>query len=684
MRGIPACSPSGGFSFVRFTAIVITPLRVFILFIACASTALAETRVRIEGLQRKSGDQVLRLLGERLIHVRNKPASPSRADDAAFLVRQSLRNDGYSTADVDWRIVSPEEIVLTVREGERLGLGKVEIRGAPDSDAERRMTRLFESRAERDRPFGMSDPPFREEDIETGLGLLRQDLQAQGYWAAQAELVERRDGERVVDLVVRVDPGPLHTIGSSVNRSVDGRGVVRARTTSEPFVGRPATTMNLNALRLEMETAFTSRGYPDATIRMGRRLENNRFIPEFDIDLGVRVRLLEVKTAGLKRTSETRVLRRFRALEGEWYDEAAMNRRVSSLLATGAFSAVRIETEEVEPRRIHSTLHLEEARAKEVSLALGFGSYEGVIGRATYSDRNLFGQLLGFSTGVEVSERGVLGETRLTDPWMFRRDLSGTLRHFALSYSREGYDSLETGLEGILGWKWGDHYSAELSVGGSLVSIRGAGLPRAELGETQYLNPRVRFTQTYDRRDSPVMPEKGWHLSMPIEIGSAIGDNNTGYVRTGIAGAWYYRIDRNHQLALGGSADIIVPTGDSSELPIDLRLFSGGARSIRSFPERELGPSVSGFPTGGEASWTTHAELTRRLAGSLKATAFVDAGALGRDYSDFASADIEVAVGLGLRLDLPIGPVRLEYGHNLTRDPGEPSGTLHFAIGIAF
>ena len=43
-----------------------------------------------------------------------------------------------------------------------------------------------------------------------------------------------------------------------------------------------------------------------------------------------------------------------------------------------------------------------------------------------------------------------------------------------------------------------------------------------------------------------------------------------------------------------------------------------------------------------------------------------------------------MAIGLGLRLDLPIGPVRLEYGYNLTRDTGEPIGTIQFAIGMTF
>jgi outer membrane translocation and assembly module TamA len=82
--------------------------------------------------------------------------------------------------------------------------------------------------------------------------------------------------------------------------------------------------------------------------------------------------------------------------------------------------------------------------------------------------------------------------------------------------------------------------------------------------------------------------------------------------------------------------------------------------------------------------WAATAEITRAIAGSLKAVAFVDAGSLARNYQDIASSPIELAPGLGLRFDLPIGPVRLEYGYNLTRDPGEPAGAVHFAIGCAY
>ena len=117
---------------------------------------------------------------------------------------------------------------------------------------------------------------------------------------------------------------------------------------------------------------------------------------------------------------------------------------------------------------------------------------------------------------------------------------------------------------------------------------------------------------------------------------------------------------------------------------MDLRAFNGGARSVRSFPERELGPSFGGDPYGGDFSWAVNTELSRNIAGAVMLVAFADAGAVTGSYIGQRQGGLELAAGLGIRFDLPIGPVRLEYGHNLTQDAGEPSGTWHFAIGTTF
>ena len=40
--------------------------------------------------------------------------------------------------------------------------------------------------------------------------------------------------------------------------------------------------------------------------------------------------------------------------------------------------------------------------------------------------------------------------------------------------------------------------------------------------------------------------------------------------------------------------------------------------------------------------------------------------------------------GVGLRLDTPAGPVRLEYGHKLDRRAHESAGELYLSFGVPF
>ena len=169
--------------------------RVMLLLALTALPAAGETRVRIEGIQHKSEAQALELLGGRLTHVRASPASAPLADDAAFLLRQLLRKDGFADATVDWRIAGREEIVLRVREGGRRSLGQVTVTGVPKEEA-KKFARLFAKPAEKDRSLGGGPPPFREEDVETGLSFLRQEFNARGYWAATAAVTARAERSR--------------------------------------------------------------------------------------------------------------------------------------------------------------------------------------------------------------------------------------------------------------------------------------------------------------------------------------------------------------------------------------------------------------------------------------------------------------------------------------------------------
>ena len=654
-----------------------------ILGLALSGFVSAETKIDIRGMTSKSEREVLQLMGDRLIYVREKPASPWRAADAAFLVTEILRNDGYNNVRVAPKVEAPDRIALIVDEGERLALGEVKITGEGDA---KQLAMLYALPAKKDTPIGAGAPPFREEDVETGLGFIKQQLQSEGYWSAEATITDRvtDTGSGTVNVTIAVDRGERFTIRKPTVHSPDGRGVKRAATTWEPFIGEWATTEQINGLRAAMEEAFVSRGYPDAKIRMESSLGSASYQPAFFIDLGTRVRLLEVHSEGLKRTNPERVKRIMEPLEGEWYDQAAMNGKVKRLLATGAFDSVRVETYEVSNKRIDATLHFHETKAKEITLAAGAASFNGPLFRAGYTDRNFRGSLRGFSAGMELSGRGALGEVKLTDPWWLGTETAHTLRLYSLVKAYDGYTSLEGGLES--GWKWepSPRRRMELVAGYSFVTVSEDGLPANLLGETDYNHLRIAFTHTWDHRDSVILPKSGWHFGIPVQVGAVIGDTMETYAKVGMEGGYYYPLNDTYHLGVGGFANWVFPSEGIQSLPVDLRVFNGGARSVRSFPERELGPSFGGDPYGGDFSWVVNTELSRAVTGSLTAVAFFDAGAITGNYTGLRQDGLELAAGLGLRIDLPIGPVRLEYGHNLTKDAGEPGGTWHFAIGATF
>lgn len=659
--------------------------QIIILWTLSALTCMAETRVHILGMRDKIEAQVLDMMGGRLEHIRASPASPPLTDDAAFILRQLLQKEGYADASVDWKINGRDEVALIVNQGSRLSLGNVRVNGVPEEDA-KKFVQLYTKPADTRRLFGGDAPPFREEDVSTGLSYLRQELNARGYWQAEAELKMRTPNASTgaVDLIIEVRQGPLFHMGRPRVTSAGAAHSKEAAEAAQPFIGRKATTAHVNGMRAAVERMFIQSGYPNAVIQMSRTLESGKFIPEFTIVLGERVRLGHLKIEGLERTSGTRISDRFDGMEGDWYDEAAVNIRLRELLGTGAFYSARVETMPAGDGVIDATLHFDETRAREITLGAGVGSYQGLITRAAYTDRNLFGRLIGLNAGMELSFLGLLGEVRVTNPWLFASDVSGTARAYALIYNREGYVAYESGLDAQLRWKFGKHYQLELLAGTSLVNLDEDGLPLSELGETNYSHSKFRITHKLDFRDNPVLPKSGWHLQSPLEIGSAIGEFSTSYVMTSLSGGWYHKLNRLYDIGIGGEFALLIPSGDGDDLPIDLRLFNGGGRSVRSFPERELGPQVDGYPTGGEAMWNTNFELIRKITNTVSAVAFIDAGALSRDFDGIDSADLEVATGLGIRLDLPIGPVRLEYGFNLTRDAGEPAGAFHFAIGTAY
>ncbi|MDQ6654694.1 MAG: BamA/TamA family outer membrane protein, partial [Verrucomicrobiota bacterium] len=113
--------------------------------------------------------------------------------------------------------------------------------------------------------------------------------------------------------------------------------------------------------------------------------------------------------------------------------------------------------------------------------------------------------------------------------------------------------------------------------------------------------------------------------------------------------------------------------------------FNGGGTTVRSFGERQLGPKdFNGDPIGGQFFSVYNVEYTFPIWGELQLAVFGDAGNLVPDASDAGFQNMRYAVGLGLRYQLPIGPLRIDYGVNPSPRKDEAFGAFHFSFGFAF
>jgi outer membrane protein assembly factor BamA len=105
---------------------------------------------------------------------------------------------------------------------------------------------------------------------------------------------------------------------------------------------------------------------------------------------------------------------------------------------------------------------------------------------------------------------------------------------------------------------------------------------------------------------------------------------------------------------------------------------------VQTGTDQDGNPVFTSYPIGGEAIFLFNQDWSFPIWGSLRGELFFDAGNVYPTLDDFDPTDLRYDAGVGLRLDTPIGPIRVEYGWKLDRQPDESAGELIFAIGTLF
>jgi outer membrane protein insertion porin family len=673
--------------------------------------------IEFRGQQAFAEKELRSALKEEITTIEDFGLNPARADDLAFFLEVFYRKHGYAKVNVHYVIESSGRVRLDITEGPRFILREVVFHGNAHEPADKLFeymvgpTRERYSRLEKTLPFVAAD-------MEEGTHLVQRFYIADGFLDAAVDSPRDKFQEQSneVDVVVPIHEGRQYFFGSISfgGRTIYGAEAMRGQLAD--LLQRPYTEARVADIPRRLEAYFKARGYYDVKVAATgapEEAQNGRVPVQIAISAGPVYHFDGVTVSGLTRLHPSFVTRRFTRLSGKTYSPDVLDERFRTLMKTGQFNLLQIKPVPVDGHLLRLDISAEEAKSKEFGFWVGFDTYEGALAGVQVGDRDLFGYGRPLTATIEVSQRSYRGEILYEDPFFFDTDFYFKARAFALTFDYDGYSKFELGGRLELSRKITKYDEASLTFSVRHVEITDSEIrPNFLLGPKEYQVDTIGLTNTLDLRESPYVNPRGFLIGNTFDVASSALGSDIEYVRGTMRVGYYLpfgpkpltpgvvedqppgtplqRFFRQSSIAFGARAGIIHSltnsgSDEATAIPIDERFFIGGATTVRSFGERDLGPHDNhGHPVGGEFYTVWNVEYTFPIFGELQGAIFTDAGNLLPTSEDIGLNDMRYAIGAGLRYKLPVGPIRLDYGVNPDPQEFEDFGAFHFSFGFAF
>ncbi len=723
-RDVRALNQSGRFAYVA-TVVNEAPDGVSVTYVVRSKPRIS--LVRIEGADEIGNAKVREWL---------ELGPGDLVDDAtlafkATKVRESYAKRYYPHAELKWTIREEEatgtaEVLIRVEEGRRARVGRIRFDGelSDPGRGARAMRAIL--------PWFFDRPPviahdlrkamkqrqsnfwswlsgagaYRPEELDADLETVRRILLDRGF--LDASVGDPRieplgtDGGRI-EVTIPVRPGARYRLGD-----VRVRGPLRfpVDEVQRAVTNRPNDLASLAAIeraQKAVEDFYGSRGHIRPEVR--QQIRPRAGDPVVDLDLAVitegpQARVRDVKIRGNTKTRDKVIRREATVYPGEVYNQVKARTSELRLRNLGYFDYVAAVPEDTgDPGLFDLALEVEERRTGQFLAGAGFSSIDKLFGFVELSQGNFdLSSWPPTGGGQKLRLRGTAGTKRndldlsFTEPWFLDRKLALTLNLYRRnrSYFSSLYDQRNTGGDIGIGFPLGAFTRLNLTYGLEEVRIYDVDDGATDFFKAQegdFLKSSLNATVARDTRDSSFIPTRGTRASLGgMWAGGPLGGDVDVYnLEAQVSSFWTVWFD--HVFNIRAWSSVAEAHGDLDDVPIFERLFLGGARTLRGFKYRQVGPKdENDEPIGGRTAWSATAEYTIPVFERLRFATFYDIGYVNADAYDWDFSTYNSDWGIGIRLDFPGFPLRLDYAWPLEQDPGEDrkSGRFQFTIGYSF
>ena len=388
------------------------------------------------------------------------------------------------------------------------------------------------------------------------------------------------------------------------------------------------------------------------------------------------------KVKGNTKTKERVILREMRQKPGQPFNSKQARRSMQRVYNLGFFEDVNIKLNPgVDPNAVVVELDVKEKRTGSFGIGAGYSSEDGVIGMVSLGDTNFRGTGDAISVTYETSgdDEDAHGYSiSYRHPWIDQKETVGTVRIYNRTYEYDDYDT-----DGDLKETYMRKYSGgEITLGrpvseystnyvtlrnrkdqyvrhvddGQYGSRKGTTWERDNFGTTR----SVTLEHVTDTRDNIYNPTTGGRISLSGEVAGLGGDFD--FQKVTIEDQRYHKVGHAQVLAL--RAQYGIGHGHISEFN---QYKVGGQSSLRGYREDQFRGNRMALAT---------LEYRFPIVSKVQGALFTEWGGAWDD--GVTPKDIKGSVGVGLALNTPLGPLRLDYGR------GRDGGRVHFTVGGSF